>query len=686
MDRWYDESPGRGEASPLTPHQLPSVTATFVGRETELAKISAIADRGDGRSNAIAIIAGAPGVGKTALAVQWASAQRERFPDGDLYCDLHGYAPGPASTPPEVLAGFLRALEVPGKKIPRSLEAKSALFRSLLNDRRFVIVLDNVTSPDAVRPLLPSTPGCFVLVTSRSSLSGLVVTNGARRITLDMLMPAESETLLRTAIGARRADGEPGAIRELADLCGHLPLAVRIAGERVAAHPYLRLADLLGELRSEARRLDAFETGDDEMSALRPVFSWSYQALDPATARVFRMLGLHPGPSVSVATASVLVGPPAADVRRRLDKLTAGCLLSEVDRDRFRFHDLLRVYAKERVDAEESAEEREESPRRLLEWYLACADSADRVLTPMRRRVALEVSPDVSGKLEFGTYGEALAWCEAEQANLVASVHAALAADWCSIACRLPLALWAFFTLRKPWADWIATYKAGVEAARRCSDQFSEASLLAGLGIAHRDLCRFEEALAYLESALAIRRRIDDSWGQGQALISLGIAYHEQGRFAEALGHHTDALEVFRLLGDEWGAAQTLHFLGLTNHGLGRFEQAYENLRQALDIRHRIGYRYGEAETLVGLALVFQKIDRSGESAGQLKRALELRRDMGDRYGEAAALDHLGQLWARKGETEWAKTCWGDALNIFNELGAPRAAEVYARLREVQAG
>ncbi|WP_181771347.1 ATP-binding protein [Amycolatopsis pittospori] len=674
----------RSGGSPLIPHQLPAVTATFIGREAELAKLSSFADRGrDGQPIAVAIVAGAPGVGKTALAVQWAHRQRERFPHGDLYCDLHGYAPGPPTTPHEALAGFLTALEVPGKMIPRSLEAKSALFRSLVNDRRFVIVLDNVTSPDEVRALLPSTSGCFVMVTSRSSLSGLVVRNGAHRITLDMLTPAESEALLRKVIGPERADAEPGAIAELAGLCGHLPLALRIAAERVAAHPYLRLADLLGELTSEARTLDALETGDDEMSALRPVFSWSYRALDPETARVFRVLGLHPGPTISVAAATVLTGSPPSDVRRRLDNLTGGCLLFEVDRDRFRFHDLLRVYAKECVDAEETPDERENAPKRLLEWYLACADSADRVLTPMRRRTPLGVTVERSDLLEFSSYGDALGWCEAEQATLVASVHAALAADWPEIACRLPLALWAFFTLRKPWAEWIATYKAGVEAARRCADPFSEASLLAGLGIAHRDLCRFEEALRYLGSALAIRRRIGDAWGQGQALISLGIAYHEQREFVEALDYHGEALAVFQELDDEWGVAQTLHFLGLTNHELGRFDKAYENLQEALDIRHRIGYRYGEAETLVGLALVFQKIDRSGESHGHLDRALEIRREMGDRYGEAAALDHLGQLWEATGEAGPARECWGDALKIFNELGAPRAADVYARLQRI---
>jgi tetratricopeptide (TPR) repeat protein len=675
---------GRVTSSPLIPRQLPGTIPSFIGRAAELAKLDELADRRtSGRSATIGIVTGSPGVGKTALAVHWALRERARFPDGDLYFDLHGYSPGPAFTADDALSAFLLALDVPGKKVPRSVEAKSALFRSLLGDRQVLILLDNVTNPDEVRALLPSTPTCLLIVTSRSSLPGLVARNSAYRITLDMLPPADSSALLREVIGSDRTSLEPDAIGELADRCGHLPLALRIAGERVAAHPYLRLADLLGQLASEADRLDVLEADGDEMSAIRAVFSWSYRALAPETARVFRMLGLHPGPTFSATATATLTDTSVASARRQLTALTNSYLLMEISHDRYRFHDLLRVYAKERADEEESRQQRERSMRSLLNWYLACADSADHVLTPMRRRIPLQPSVSTAGVLTFRAHGEALEWCEAERMNLVSAVHAALAADLPEVACRLPLALWAFFTLRKPWADWISTYQAGLVGARRCADRFSEASLLAGLGIAYRDLRRFEEALTYLGSALAIRREIGDSWGEGQALISLGTAHHEQGQFTEAITCFTEALTMFRRLGDDWGEAQTLHFLGLTDHELGRYQEAHEHLERALRIRHEIGYRYGEAETLAGLGLVCRELSGNAESVAYLEESLEIRREIGDRYGEAATLDHLGQAWHSSGRTDVARACWTDALAIFTDLGAPRAAEVYGQLREL---
>lgn len=675
---------GRVSSSPLIPRQLPGTIPSFIGREAELAKLDDLADRrGNGRSATIGIVTGSPGVGKTALAVHWAQRERPRFPDGDLYFDLHGYSPGPAFTADDALSAFLLALDVPGKKVPRSVEAKSALFRSLLDERQVLILLDNVTNPDEVRALLPSGPTCLLIVTSRSSLPGLVARNSAYRITLDMLPPTDSNALLREVIGSGRTSEEPGAIGELADRCGHLPLALRIAGERVAAHPYLRLSDLLSQLASEAGRLDVLEADGDEMSAIRAVFSWSYSALAPETARVFRLLGLHPGATFSATATSALTGITVADVRRQLSALTNSYLLMEINHDRYRFHDLLRVYAKERADEEESPQQRERSMRSLLNWYLACADSADHVLTPMRRRIPLQPSVSTNGVLTFRSHGEALEWCEAERMNLVSAVHAALAVDLPEVACRLPLTLWAFFTLRKPWADWIATYQVGLTAARRCADRFSEASLLAGLGIAYRDLRRFEEALGYLASALAIRREIGDRWGEGQALISLGTAHHDQAQFTEAIRCFTAALAVFRLLGDDWGEAQTLHFLGLTDHELGRYREAHDHLERALAIRHVIGYRYGEAETLAGLGMVCQELAGTDESVRYLDQSLEIRREIGDRYGEAATLDDLGKVWHSVGRTDAARTCWTGALTIFSELGAPRAAEVYGQLRDL---
>lgn len=385
-------------SSPLTPRQLPGTIPSFIGREADLAKLDDLADRRiSGRSATIGIVTGSPGVGKTALAVHWAQRERARFPDGDLYFDLHGYSPGPSFTANDALSAFLLALDVPGKKIPRGVEAKSALFRSLLDDRQMLILLDNVTHPDEVRALLPSTPTCLLIVTSRSSLPGLVARNSACRIPLDMLPPADSSALLREVIGSDRTSEEPGAIGELADRCGHLPLALRIAGERVAAHPYLRLSDLLGQLASEADRLDVLEADGDEMSAIRAVFSWSYRALAPETARVFRMLGLHPGPTFSATATATLTGDSVVNVRRQLTALTNSYLLTEIDHDRYRFHDLLRVYAKERTDEEESRQQRESSLKGLLDWYLACADSADHVLTPMRRRIPLQPSVSTAG-------------------------------------------------------------------------------------------------------------------------------------------------------------------------------------------------------------------------------------------------------------------------------------------------
>ncbi|SDG19699.1 Tetratricopeptide repeat-containing protein [Lentzea fradiae] len=672
---------GRG-VSPLTPHQLPGTIPSFVGREAELAKLDGLAARRAG-SAPIGIVAGSPGVGKTALAVHWAWRERARFPDGDLYFDLHGYSPGPALTADDALSAFLLALDVPGEKVPRGVEAKAALFRSLLVGRRMLILLDNVTRPDDVRAVLPSTPECLLLVTSRSSLPGLVARNSAYRITLDMLPPADSAALLREVIGTDRTDEDPGAIGELADRCGHLPLALRIAGERVAAHPHRRLGDLLGQLASETDRLDVLETDGDEMSAIRAVFSWSYRALAPETARVFRMLALHPGPTFSAAATAVVTGEPIGSVRRWLGALTDGYLLMEIGHERYRFHDLLRVYAKERMDEEETQEQREKAVRSLLGWYLACADSADRVLTPRRRRVPYRSPVNTESVVAFRAHGDALEWCETERTNLVSAVHAAVDADLPEIACRLPLALWAFFTLRKPWADWVAMYQAGLAAARRCGDRFSEASLLAGLGIAHRDLRRFEEAMTYLRTALAIRREIGDDWGEAQALVSLGTAHHEQSLFTEALRCLTDGLAVFRRLGDEWGEAQTLHCLGRTCHELGRSQEAHDHLRQALTIRHAIGYRYGEAETLAVLGLVCEQLTGTGEAVRFLTESLGIRREIGDRYGEAATLDDLGEVWRAAGETGTARTCWTGALTIFTDLGAPRAAEVYARLRDL---
>jgi NB-ARC domain len=372
------------------PRQLPADVTFFTGRDAELAKLDALLDHGTPAAVVISAIAGTAGMGKTSLAVHWAYRVRERFPDGELYVNLRGYDPGPPVTPEQALDGFLRALDVPAEKIPHDVDAQAGLYRSLLAGRRMVVVLDNAASPDQVRPLLPGSPPCVVVVTSRSRLSGLIAREGAYRLTLDVLPAEDAVTLLRHAIGADRVDAEPGAAAEVARHCGYLPLALRIAAERAAARAHLRLADLAEELAVEHDRLDLLTADDDEITGVRAVFSWSYRTLAPETARAFRLLGRHPGPDVGVASAAALTGSTTTSVRRQLDALTSAHLVTETRRDRYQFHDLLRAYATERASLDESPDENTHTIRRVLEWYLHTAHAALYVLYPQHPEIPLD--------------------------------------------------------------------------------------------------------------------------------------------------------------------------------------------------------------------------------------------------------------------------------------------------------
>lgn len=352
------------------PAQLPPDVSSFTGRVEDLATLDSLF--GHGRSAAgpgpmavvITTIAGAGGIGKTALAVHWAHRVRSGFPDGQLYVNLRGYGPGPAMSPGHALDGFLRALGMPGEAVPTDVAAMTASFRSLVADRRVLVILDNAVTADQVRPLLPGTPTCAVVVTSRNKMSGLVAHDGARRVTLDQLTPREAGQLLRDVIGPSRADAEPGAVAELGRFCDFIPLALRVAADRVAARPHLRISGLVRDLAEEHRRLDVLSTGDDDPTTLRSVFSWSYRTLPPETARAFRLLGLHPGFTISTAAAAALTGTATADAGRHLDALAGVHLLTEVDRQRYQVHDLLRAYAAERAAADEPPVERQVALRR----------------------------------------------------------------------------------------------------------------------------------------------------------------------------------------------------------------------------------------------------------------------------------------------------------------------------------
>ena len=378
------------------PRQLPGGTAKFVNREASLRQLDALlaslsdeaADKGSSTA-IISAVAGAPGVGKTALALHWAHRVRDQFPDGDLYIDMHGYGSEPSLTEEQALDSFLRALSVAPDRIPIDLEQQAALYRSLIGDKRMLILIDNVASARDIRNLLPGSRRCFALVTTRGSLSSLVAREGAARVTLDVLSPDDAVMLLADIVGEERIDREYPAATRIAELCSYLPLALRVVAERAAGRPNTSLAELVAELISEQNRLDALASEEDQLTDVRAVFSWSYRALPPEQQRLFRSIGLHAGAEFSVSAAAALVNQSASVVSHQLQQLARVHLVHEIAAQRYRAHDLLRAYATERCQHEDAQRDRTHAIRRALNWYLLTADKARKVILPYSQALDL---------------------------------------------------------------------------------------------------------------------------------------------------------------------------------------------------------------------------------------------------------------------------------------------------------
>ena len=476
----------------------------------------------------IAVVNGAGGLGKTTLAVHAAHQVRAQFPDGQLYVDLLG-ASGQPADPGEVLARFLRDLGVEGDKVPARDDERGALYRTRLTGRRVLILLDNAKDAAQVRPLLPGSSSCTVLVTTRNRTPDLVST---RFVDLNVLEDTEALALFSRIVGEERSAAEPDATAEVLVACAGLPLAIRICAARLAARRQWRIATLAGRLRNEHRRLDELSIGD---LAVRASFQVSYDSLrSPARgvdpARVFRLLGLWQGAWISLAAAAALVGAPEDDAEDALETLVDANLLESPTPGWYRFHDLLRVYATERAEAEESETVRGEAVGRLLRWYLDTAEAAADTVSPFRYQVAREPVTADFPPLEFGSVDEAFAWCDDERANLGAATRQAAATGLLDIAWRLPPTLSPLFTRRSNWADCVTLNRVAVDGARKAGDRLGEAWALNQLGFALARL-RDPEAFDRLEQALAIRQEFGDTQGEAQTAIALGEGYFNiQGR------------------------------------------------------------------------------------------------------------------------------------------------------------
>jgi DNA-binding SARP family transcriptional activator/tetratricopeptide (TPR) repeat protein len=700
-----------GSAARTVPAQLPHDLPGFTGRSAELAQLQDLlpieprlpnqrrrnglaagaeqAPGSDDRAHpavTIALIEGAAGIGKTALAILWCHRIAGRFPDGQLYVDLRGFDPRqPPLTPAGALRQLLGALGVDPARIPVEEDGQAGLYRSLLAGKRVLVLLDNAASAAQVRPLLPGGSGALVVVTSRNRLGGLVARDAAHAVGLDLLGPDEALALLTRAIGPDRVGAEPEAARELARLCGNLPLALRVAAQRVAVRPYLTLRDLVAELGAERGRLDVLSTGADETTAVRAVFSWSYRALDPASARVFRLLGLHFS-DIGTAAVAALAGVGAAEARRSLEVLAGGHLLEEVGAGRYRCHDLLRLYAGECAEQDETEDGRAEAVHRVLTWYLHTAVAASRALNPYTRHLLLPPPEPTCAPLEFSGYHEALDWCESERGNLVAAVGKAAERGDDALAWQLPIALWSFFNLRKHWNDWLTTHEIALSAAQRLGNLAAEASVHNSLGLMHWDLRDHGASLAHLGLAQEQGRALGNRWVEGLSLVLLGVNHQDLGRADTALAHHRAAAAIFRELGDGWGEGMALIGLGLAHRSLGQLADAVDGHEHAARTFREIGDPWGEGIAMLGLCATYAELGRDADAVEHCEYTIALARGIGDRHTEARALHILGDALSRTGRPEAAAEAWQRALTIFGDLADPQEVEVRARLSAPNGG
>jgi tetratricopeptide (TPR) repeat protein len=662
----------------VTPAQLPHDIGGFTGRAAELARLAAWASAsgapGGGSPPPVVICAidGTAGVGKTALAVHLAHRVASSFPDGQLFVDLRGCAPhASAMTAAEALGHLLRGLGADPRGIPADADDQAGMYRSMLAGRRVLIVLDNADSAEQVRPLLPGAGRSLVIVTSRNRLDGLIARDGARRIALDVLAPDEATAMLAHFGNAAQVAAEPDPAAMLARLCGYLPLALRIVAERAAVRRDGTLADLAADLAAEHQRLDLLTVADDAMS-VRAAFCWSYHALPPAAARAFRLLGVHPGADITVPAAVALLDTTPSAGGALLGELARRHLIEETAPGRYQFHDLIRVYAAEQA-AGQPRRQRADAACRLVSWYLHTADAADAVVDPRRPRVPLRPLPATLQPLWFGSYAEALHWCDAERENLLALTRHAADSGWLTEAWQLPVAVFGYFYLRKPWAIWLTATQIGLAAARRSGDRIGEAATLLSLGIAHSELRQSQTAIEELTQALPLMRSLRHRGGEAITLLTLGGAYRDLNQHEPAVQHLNEALAIWRADADRWGEAIALQYLGETRLGMRQLGQAITDLQQALRIRHDIGDQYGAAWTIHDLAYTYRLAGDYATAVDHLRHALAIRRDIGDRWGEAHTLGQLGETLLAAGCPDEARRAWLAARTIFHEIGDLRA-------------
>ena len=665
-----------------TLRQLPPPVPHFAGRAAELRDLTELP--ASGRQALLAVVDGTAGVGKTALAIHWAHQASASFPDGQMYLNLNGFGPaGKPMTPMASVSSLLEALGVPPARTPSSLEGRTALYRSLLAERRMLIVLDNARDADQVRPLLPGGSGCMVLVTSRSRLTGLIALDGSWSLTLGLLTLPDARQMVAQRLGAGPTAADPGATDRLIEACSRLPLALAIAAALIATRPGYSIATAACELAPSSHRLDALDAGEARAN-VRAVFAWSYQALTPRPASMFCLMAEHPGPDITMAAAASLAGTTQDEAWAALAELTAANLVAEHSAGRFGFHDLLRQFAADQLRASHCPPERRAAAQRMLGHYTHTATSAALAISP--KRELPRPRPPVAGTRPeaIAGPGEALDWLRAEYAVILRALAYAAGAGEDVHVVQLAFALTDFQERSGHWHDWAASQRMALTAATKLGDVEARAKAHRYIGRATFFLEQHDEALSHLTRAFELRHQQGAPAAEAGICLDLCRLHQQRGATDAALRLAQQALGLYQASQHKVGEAYALNSIGCQYVGLGMYPEALDYGEQALRLSAEVESKVGQSQALDTIGFARYCIGQPALAIVCYQKSIEILCDLGDRYQISAALTHLGDAYTAAGVNDDARRAWREAVTILDELGHSDAIHVREKLMVLQ--
>jgi tetratricopeptide (TPR) repeat protein len=645
---------------------LPRDTSSFTGRAKELRRLLDTASGSTETAVAIDAIHGMVGVGKTALAVHAAHQLADRFPDGQFYINLRAHDPirDPVS-PADGLETLLRILDVPAERIPAGLDDRAATLRARMANRRALLVLDDAAGREQVWPFLPGAPGCRVLITSRRRLTGLP---DARIFSLDVLPKTDAATLFTRIVGVERA-WDAQAVAEVVDRCGYLPLAVEIAAGRFCNRSAWSLDDLAARLAKTQNRLAEFRAENLQIAS---AFELSYRELTPAQQQVFRCLGLNFGADFSAPAAAALAGGEPADIERILEDLVEFHLVEEPHAGRFRLHDLLHEYARDRVLRDEPESGRTIGIHRLLDYYLHTADHADRAMHPHRRRVNIAITHLPAAAPSLEGFADAQTWIKTELPNLLASVRYARSHQWLAHTAQLPHVLADILETSGHWQEATAAHRHALDAWRAIGDSRGQAGALADLCLVLFRTGNYESALRYASEALPIFRDLGDQYGEADVLDQIGRIHWHSARYREGLTCFQEALVITRDIGYQHREADALSHCGIVYFHIGRYREAMDYFEEALSIYRLIGDRRGQAKLLNNIGDVQQHLGYHRDALDLYQQTLQIFQEIGGFQNMAILYNNIGNVHGYKGRYDEALSYHRKALAIYRDSGDPR--------------